>query len=186
MPSDDIILEAEDKMEKSLEAMLNEFKGIRTGRASPGLVENVKVEYYGAPTSLKQIASISIPDPRLIMIKPFDPSSTSDIEKALQKSDIGINPQNDGKIIRLAIPPLSEERRKKMSQLVKDSGEEAKVSIRNIRRDANKQVDDEEKEKVISEDEKFKTKEEVQKLTERYEGKVSELVEKKTKEVMEI
>lgn len=186
MPYEDIILDAEDKMDKAIEFMMSELKGVRTGRASPALVENIKVDYYGAPTPLKQIASISIPDPRLIMIKPFDPSSLSSIDKAIMKSGIGLNPQSDGKIIRLPIPPLSEETRKKMTELVKDFGEKAKISIRGIRRDANKQADDEEKEKVISEDKKFRIKDEIQKLTEQYEDKIKELIEKKTKEVMEV
>lgn len=186
MPSDDILLESEDKMEKAVAVLLEEFKGVRTGRASPGLVEGIKVDYYGAPTQLKQIASIMIPEPRLILIKPFDPGSLSNIEKAVQKSDIGITPQSDGKILRLPVPPLSEERRKQMSKLIREFGEKAAVAIRNVRRDANKRTDDEEKEKKMSEDEKFRTKEEVQKLTEKYEARARELVEKKTKEVMEL
>lgn len=186
MPYEDIVLEAEGKMEKSIEVLLNELKGVRTGRAAPALVENVRVEYYGTPTPLKQIANISAPDPRMLMVKPFDSSSLGEIEKAIIKSDLGINPLNDGKIIRLPIPPMSEERRKKMSNLVKDSGEKAKVAIRNIRRDANKVADDEEKAKKMSEDDKFRTKEEIQKLTEKYEAKTDEFVAKKTKEVMEV
>ena len=185
MPFDDIVLEAEDKMQKAVEVLANEFKGVRTGRASPGLVEGVKVDYYGAPTPLKSLASITCPEPRLIMIKPFDPSSLSSIEKAIQKSDIGLNPQSDGKIIRLAVPPLSEERRKQMAKQVKELGEKAKVSIRNIRRDANQVADEEEKKKILSEDEKKKTREENDRLTKEYEGKVQESVDKKTKEVME-
>jgi ribosome recycling factor len=185
MPFDEIVFEAEDKMQKALEVLTNEFKGVRTGRASPGLVEGVKVDYYGAPTPLKALASITCPDPRLIMIKPFDAGALSGIEKAIQKSDIGLNPQSDGKIIRLAVPPLSEERRKQMAKQVKELGEKAKVSLRNVRRDANQTADDEEKKKVLSEDEKKKTRDETDRLTKEYEGKVQEAVDKKTKEVME-
>jgi ribosome recycling factor len=185
MPYDDIVLEAEDKMEKAIEVMVGEFRGVRTGRASPGLVDGVRVDYYGAPTPLKGLASITIPEPRMIMIKPFDAGAIGDIEKAIQKSDLGINPQSDGKIIRLVIPPLSDERRKQMSKLVKEVGEKAKVSIRNIRRDANQVAETEEKDKTISEDEKKRTRDEVDRLTKEYEAKVQDLVDKKTKEVME-
>jgi ribosome recycling factor len=185
MPFDDIVLEAEDKMQKALDVLSGEFKGVRTGRASPGLVEGVKVDYYGAPTPLKSLASITCPEPRLIMIKPFDGGSLGAIEKAIQKSDIGLNPQSDGKIIRLAVPALSEERRKQLAKQVKELGEKQKVAIRNIRRDANQVADDEEKEKILSEDDKKKTREEIDRLTKEYETKVQEAVDKKTKEVME-
>ena len=120
MPYDDIVLEAEEKMEKALEVLNQEFKGVRTGRATPGLVEGISVDYYGAPTNLKQLATITIPDARMIVLKPFDPGSLGEIEKAIQKSNLGINPSNDGKMIRLAIPPLSEERRKQMVKMAKD------------------------------------------------------------------
>lgn len=186
MPYDDIVLEAEDKMEKAVEVLLGEFKGVRTGRASPGLVEGVRVDYYGAPTPIRSLASITVPEPRMIMIKPFDGSAIGAIEKAIQKSDLGINPQSDGKILRLVIPPLSEERRKQMSKMVKDIGEKAKVALRNIRRDANTQADGEEKEKTISEDEKKRTRDEIDRLIKSYEAKIQDLVDKKTKEVMEV
>jgi ribosome recycling factor len=186
MPYDDIVLEAEDKMEKAVEVLVGEFKGVRTGRASPGLVEGVRVEYYGAPTPLKGLASITVPEPRLIMIKPFDASAIGEIEKAIQKSDLGINPQTDGKIIRLVIPPLSEERRKQMAKLVKEIGEKAKVALRNIRRDANAVADQEEKDKKISEDDKKRTREEIDRLIKQYEAKAQDLVDRKTKEVMEV
>jgi ribosome recycling factor len=186
MPYDDIVLEAEDKMEKAVNVLVEEFKGVRTGRASAGLVEPIKVDYYGAPTPLKSLASITVPEPRMIMIKPFDPSAIEGIQKAIQKSDVGLTPQTDGKIIRLAVPPLSEERRKQMSKMVKELGEKAKVSLRNIRRDANAVADDEEKKKTLSEDEKKRTREELDRLTKEYESKVQDLVEKKTKEIMEV
>jgi ribosome recycling factor len=186
MPYDDIVLEAEEKMEKALEVLLQEFKGVRTGRATPGLVEGIHVDYYGSPTPLKQLATITIPDARMIVLKPFDPGSLGEIEKAIQKSNLGINPANDGKVIRLAIPPLSEERRKQMCKMAKDMAEKSKVAIRNVRRDSNAQADKEEKEKELTEDEKFKAKEEVQRLTEQYEKKAEETLEKKTKEIMEV
>lgn len=186
MPYDDIVLEAEDKMEKAVNVLVEEFKGVRTGRASAGLVEPIKVDYYGAPTPLKALASITVPEPRLIMLKPFDPSAMEAIQKAIQKSDIGLTPQSDGKIIRLAVPPLSEERRKQMSKMVKELGEKAKVTLRSVRRDANSVTDQEEKDKTLSEDEKKRTREELDRLTKEYEGKIQELVDKKTREVMEV
>lgn len=186
MPYDDIVLEAEEKMEKAVGVLVDEFKGVRTGRASAGLVEPLRIEYYGAPTPLKALASITIPEPRLIMIKPFDPTAAEAIQKAIQKSDLGLTPQSDGKIIRLVVPPLSEERRKQMSKMVKELGEKAKVSIRNIRRDSNAVTDQEEKDKTISEDDQKSIREEIDRLTKEYEGKTQDLVDKKTKEVMEV
>jgi len=186
MPYDDIALEAEEKMEKAVEVMAGEFKGVRTGRASSALVDGVKVDYYGAPTPLKSLASITVPEPRMIMVKPFDVSAVDAIVKAIQKADLGLNPQTDGKIVRLVIPPLSEERRKQMSKLVKELGEKSKLSIRNVRREANSVADAEEKDKTMSEDDKKRTKEEIDRLTKEYEAKVQELVDKKTKEVMEV
>ena len=186
MPYDDIVLEAEDKMEKASEVMTNEFKGVRTGRATPALVDGVRVDYYGAPTPLKSLASITVPEPRMLMLKPFDPGAIDGIVKAIQKADLGLNPQSDGKMVRLAIPPLSEERRKQMSKRVKELGENAKLSIRNIRREANQGADGEEKDKKMTEDDAQRTKEEIDRLTKEYEAKVTDLVEKKIKEVMEV
>jgi ribosome recycling factor len=186
MPYDDIVLEAEDKMEKAVGVLADELRGVRTGRASAGLVDTLKVDYYGAPTPLKSLASITVPEPRMIMVKPFDPGAIDGIVKAIQKSEVGLTPQSDGKIIRLAVPPLSEERRKQMSKMVKEFGEKAKVSIRNIRREGNTTADAEEKGKKISEDELKRTKEEIDRLTKEYEAKAQESVDKKTKEVMEV
>ncbi|MHC4607624.1 MAG: ribosome recycling factor [Planctomycetota bacterium] len=186
MPVDDILLEAEMGMEKAVEFLVNEFKGVRTGRATPGLVENIKVDYYGSPTALKQLASITIPEPRMILLKPFDPGSLGDIEKAIQKSEVGLNPQNDGKIIRLVVPPLSEERRTQMAKRVRELGEKSKVTVRSSRRDANAQAEKEEKDGTIGEDDKFRAKEDIQDLTKKYEGKIDDLVGRKTKEVMEV
>ena len=186
MPYEDIILEADDKMEKAIRVMIDGFKGVRTGRATPGLVENIKVDYYGAPTALKALASITVPEPRLILLKPFDPGSLSEIEKAIQKSEVGLNPQSDGKIVRLAVPPLSEERRKQMAKMIRDLGEKAKITIRSIRRDANAQTDKEEKNGELSEDDKYRIRDEIQDLTKKSEGKVESFVEKKATEVMEV
>ena len=186
MPYDDIALEAEEKMEKAVSVMSEELRGVRTGRASASLVDGLKVEAYGTLNPLKSLASITVPEPRMILVKPFDPGTINDIIKAIQKSEVGLTPQSDGKIIRLAVPPLSEERRKQMSKMVKEFGEKAKVSIRNIRREANGAADSEEKGKTISEDEAKRTKDEIDRLTKEYEGKAQEAVDKKTKEVMEV
>jgi ribosome recycling factor len=183
---DEILLDCEERMEKAVEVMSKEMKGIRGGRATPGLVEGVRVEYYGSPTPLKQLATISVPDPRLLVIKPFDPTSLKEIEKAIQKADVGLTPNNDGKLLRISIPPLSEERRKQLATLSRDKGEEAKIAIRNVRRDANRHADQAEKEKTLSEDQAFSLKEEIQNLTKEYENKVAEALEKKEKDIMEI
>jgi ribosome recycling factor len=186
MVVDEIIKDAKQKMEKAIEVLSSELRGLRTGIASPGLVEGVKVECYGTPTPLKQVASISTPEPRLILIKPFDPTIVSAIEKALLKYDIGATPQVEGKIIRLPIPPLSEEGRKKMTNIARERAEVARTAIRNIRRDANKEIDDKEKQKLISEDDKFRAKNETQKSTDEYDRKIKEILEKKQGEIMRI
>jgi ribosome recycling factor len=186
MPVDDVLLESEDKMDKAVHYLAEEYRGLRTGRASAGLVEPIRVDYYGSPTPLKQLASIGTPEPQLILIKPFDPGSVKDIEKAILASDLGITPHNDGKVIRLAIPPLSEERRKQLIHRAKEMAEEAKVAVRNIRRDANKQLDVEKKEGTIPEDEMYRGKDEVQKLTDDHEKKIDEHLKKKSDEIMQI
>lgn len=173
------------KIKKAIEVFVNTLKGIRTGRASPTLVADIKIDAYGAPTSLKQLAVISIPEPRLIILKPFDPSTLSNIEKSILKSDIGINPINDGKLIRLAVPPLSEERRKQMTKIVKERAEETRVAIRNVRREANRQAEEEENNKTMSEDDKFRLKEETNKTVDKYEKQINEILDKKNKEIME-
>src|SRR5919109_5149590 len=145
MTSDEILFDGEERMEKAVEHFRDELKGLRTGRATPALVDSIKVEYYGSPTPLKQIAQISTPDPQQIVIRPFDQSALKDIEKAIRSSDLGMSPNNDGKMIRLIVPPMSGEQRQKMVTRIKKSSEEAKVAIRNIRRDANKQLDQAEK-----------------------------------------
>ncbi|MCG3135204.1 MAG: Ribosome-recycling factor [Planctomycetes bacterium] len=183
---DDILLETEEKMDKAVEHLAHAFRGIRTGRASPGLVDGIRVDYYGSPTPLTHMASISIPEPRLIMIKPFDASGIQEVVKAIQKSELGITPQSDGKIIRLVLPPLSEERRKQLSAMVKDKAEEARVAIRNVRRDGNKQAKAAFDEGKLPADDEVKLTEEIQNLTKQYEGKVDDLLSKKTKEILEV
>ncbi len=185
MPIDDILLETEDKMDKAVDYFHKELRGIRTGRASAGLVEHIKVEYYGSPTDLRQLASIAVPEPSLIVIKPFDPSSVKEIERAIQASELGITPSTDGKVIRLSLPPLSTERRQQLASQVKKMAEASRVAIRNARRDGNKEVDRAEKESELTEDEAKHTRDEVQKLTEKYEADVTKALEAKTKEIQE-
>jgi ribosome recycling factor len=186
MDYDDVLLDAEERMEKCVEHLGGDYRGIKSGRATPGLVDSIKVEYYGSPTPLKQLANIGAPEPSLLVIKPFDPSAISDIEKAIHKSDIGITPQSDGKLIRLPVPSLSEEQRKKYVKLAKEKAEAQKVAIRNVRRDGNKSADAMKKDKTLSEDDCDKLKAEVDKLTKTYVGKVEGLLEKKTKELLEV
>jgi len=183
MAVDDILLDTEERMDKTGTTLKQQLVGIRTGRAHSALVDNIKVDYYGAPTPLKQIASISVPEATMLLIKPFDPSSLPEIEKAILKSNMGITPSNDGKLIRLVLPPLSEERRRQLVIQVKDMGEQAKISIRNIRRDANKSV---EKEDGLSEDQTYDAKDNIQNLLQTYEKQVQETINEKSKELMEI
>src|SRR3954469_19126318 len=186
MSIEEIVLEAEERMEKSVALLVDQLRGVRTGRANVGLVDSIRVEYYGSPTPLKQIANLSTPEPQQILIRPFDPSAIGDIIKAIQTSDIGLSPNSDNKVVRLNVPSLSVEQRKKLVGRVKDLAEEARVSIRNIRRDANKQADQEQGEKLLTEDDLETTKEEIQALTKRFEAKVNELAEKKSAEVLEV
>lgn len=183
---DEILFEAEEKMEGAVNHLTHSFRGIRTGRASPGLVEGIRADYYGSPTPLPHMASISIPEPRLIMIKPFDPSAVTEVVKAIQKSELGITPQSDGKIIRLVIPPLSEERRKQLTAMVRDKAEEARISIRNVRRDANKNAKAGFDDGAIPADAFDKLLEEIDALTQQYEGKIDENLAKKQKEILEV
>jgi ribosome recycling factor len=185
MTTDEILFDAEERMEKAANVLRDELRGLRTGRATPALVDGIRVEYYGSPTPLKQLAQINTPDPQQIVIRPFDQNSLKDIEKAIRSSDLGMSPNNDGKMIRLIVPPMSGEQRQKMVARIKKLTEESKIALRNIRRDANKQFDQGEKDKEMTEDERDKGKEEVQSLLKRYEDKVSEMADKKSKEVME-
>jgi ribosome recycling factor len=175
-----------DRMARAIEALKKEFGSIRTGRASLSLVDEIKVNYYETPTPLQQLASLSIPESRQIAIQPWDPKVISEIEKAILKSDLGLTPMNDGKIIRINIPPLTEERRKQLVKTVKKKAEEAKVTIRNIRRDANEELKKLEKEKHISEDVVKKSQDEIQKITDSYIAKVDEVLANKEKEIMEV
>jgi ribosome recycling factor len=184
MPTQKTVSEHKNMMEKVLEHLHNEFKSVRTGRASTGLVENIKVDYYGTPTPLRQLASLSAPEASMIVIKPFDPSSIKEIEKAIKNSDLSIAPISDGKIIRLSIPQLSGERRKQLTSQVKQLGEQTKVSIRNIRRDANKKLEDEEKAKTITEDDREHGKREIDELTRQYTERIDQAVKAKSDEIM--
>ena len=183
MPLDEIAFHAEEKMEKAVAFLAAEFRGVRTGRATTGLVEHIKVEYYGSSTPLQQLATLAAPEGNLIVIKPFDPTCIKDIERAILTSELGITPQSDKRVIRLTIPPLSGERRKQLANQVKHMAEQARVSIRNIRRDANKHVDQEQKDKTATEDEATKAKDEIQELTKKYEEKVGESLKAKLNEI---
>ncbi len=182
---DEILFTVEDNMETCLEYLRKELRGIRTGRASAGLVDHIKVEYFGSPTDLRQLATISTPEANMIIIKPFDPSSLKDIERAIQASDLGITPSSEGKVIRLTVPPLSIERRNQLASQVKKMAEAARVALRNARRDGNKETDAQQKASDLTEDEAKKGKESIQKLTNDYEKKVTEILEAKTKEIQE-
>jgi ribosome recycling factor len=186
MDYDTIVLEASEKMESCVTHFAHELKGVRSGRASPGLVEGIRVNYYGAPTPLGQMAQISVPEPRQLAIKPFDASQVQEVAKAIQASGLGINPSVDGKLVRLNMPPLSEEQRKKLVGLVKEKGEQAKVSIRAVRRDANKHADQALKDRVLTEDDLTRLKDEVQEQTKDHEKKIDDLLKKKIDELMTV
>lgn len=173
-------------MKSSIKSLEEDLAAIRTGRASPALVERLPVEYYGTPTPLQQLATISVPEPRSLLIRPFDPSSLKDIERAILASDLGLNPQNDGKTIRLSLPPLTEERRQELVRIVNQRLEEARIAIRNIRRDSIKDLRDFENEKLISEDDYHRGEEEAQKLTDRCIEEVNAIGERKEKEILEV
>jgi ribosome recycling factor len=185
MPADDILLDCEERMEKAVSNLKNQLVGIRTGRANPGLVDSLRVEVYGSPTPLKQIASVGAPEPTQIVIRPYDAGTIKDIEKAIISSGLGFNPQSDGRLIRINIPPLSGDVRKKMVARIKELTEDAKVSVRNIRRDANKAADQEEKDKILTEDDCKSVKNEVQELTKKYETAATDMAKAREAEVME-
>lgn len=177
--------DATDRMEKALGVFRGELQGLRTGRATPAMLDSMRVEYYGSPTPIKQIANISCPDPTSIMIKPFQTDDLKEIEKAIRSSDLGLAPNNDGKVIRLNVPAMSGDQRKKLVAQIKKQSEAAKVSCRNIRRDSNKHFDDAEKAKTMTEDDRDKGKEKVQDLLKQYETKIDQLADAKSKEVMD-
>lgn len=180
-----IQMEAEEKMEKSLQSIRVEYQSIRTGRANPALLNRIHVEYYGSPTPLQQLASISVPEPRMLVIQPYDKSALQEIDRAIQKSDLGISPTNDGKVIRLNIPPLTEERRREFVKLAKKIAEDGKVAIRNVRRDAIEQIKKLEKDKHFPQDQSKNAQEEIQKLTDRFIELLDKLAADKEVEIME-
>ena len=182
---DDIYQETKDSMDKSIEALNRELKRIRTGRASLSILDAIKVDYYGTLTPLNQMATLAVPESRLITIQPWDVSVIKDIEKALLKSDLGLTPANDGKLIRISIPPLTEERRKELVKLVHKMGEDYKVSVRNARRDANELIKSLKNDGDISEDDAFKSQEEVQKITDEHIKHIDECCQEKEKEILE-
>jgi ribosome recycling factor len=186
MPIDDALLEAEMHMEKAADHLQQELRGIRTGRASPAIVEHLKVDYYGSPTDLRSIAAISVPEATQLLIKPFSPGDIKAIEKAINDSKIGLSPHSDGKQIRLMLPSLSQERRQQLAGQCKGFAEHAKIAIRNARRDANKAIETEQKGGDITEDEAERGKEQVQELTKTYETKVDQSIEKKQHEIMQV
>jgi ribosome recycling factor len=185
MDADEILLDAEERMEKALDVLKHALTGIRTGRANPGLVDSLRVEVYGSSTPIKQLASISVPEPNQILIRPFDPGTLKEIERAIQASGLGFNPINDGRVLRLIVPALSTEVRRKMVARVKELAEEAKVAVRNIRRDANKHAEQGEKDKALTEDQCEQVKEQVQDLTKTFEQKATDMAKAKEAEVME-
>lgn len=185
MSADEILFDVEERMEKTVERLKHDLAGIRTGRANPGLVDTLRVEAYGSPTPLKQLANVGAPEPTQIVIRPFDPGTIKDIEKAIIASDLGFNPQSDGRLIRINIPPLSTEVRKKMVSRIKDMSEDARISIRNVRRDGNKAAETAEKNKTLSEDQRDDVKAEIQELTKKFEDKVNDAAKAREAEVME-
>ncbi|MFV9509825.1 ribosome recycling factor [Tepidibacillus sp. LV47] len=177
---------SEEKMSKTIATLKKDLASVRAGRANPALLDKVLVEYYGAPTPIHQLANISTPDPRSLVIQPWDKSVLGEIEKAILKSDLGLTPTNDGVVIRITIPQLTEERRKELVKIVKKMGEESKVAIRNIRRDGNDELKKLEKNGDISEDELRRTQDEIQKLTDKYIAEVDSIIANKEKEIMEV
>lgn len=183
---DELKKTVEDKMKKAIAALQADFNTLRTGRASASLFDSIKVDYYGQKTPLNQVATISIPEARLVVIQPWDKSILGEIEKAIQKSELSVNPNNDGKVIRISIPPLTEERRKELVKLAKNKAEQTRVSIRNIRRDANEELKDKQKDGQISEDESKRGIDEIQRLTDKYIEEINKVLELKEKEILEV
>lgn len=185
MSAEEIFLDIEERMEKAVAKLKQDLFGIRTGRANPGLVSSLRVEVYGSPTPIKQVASVTAPEPQQLVIRPFDPSIIKDIEKGVIASDIGLTPQSDGKVIRLNVPPLSGEVRRKMVTRTKELAEETKIAIRNIRRDGNKTADVEQKQKTLSEDDRDDLKKDIQELTKKFEDQANNLTKAKESEILE-
>jgi ribosome recycling factor len=185
MGADDILLDVEDRMDKAIAHLKQSLAGIRTGRANPGLVDSLKVEVYGSQTPMKQLAGVGAPEPQQILIRPYDPGTIKDIERAIINSNLGLAPQNDGRVIRINVPPLTTDTRKKLVARIKELTEEAKVSVRNVRRDGNKAAEQGEKDGDLSEDERDKVKHDIQELTKKYETTASDMAKKREDEVME-
>jgi ribosome recycling factor len=186
MTRDKIRSQAEERMKKSIASLQEEFKTLRGSRASQSLFEKIRVEYYGNKVPLNQVATISIPEARLVIIQPWDRSVLSDIEKAIQKSELSVNPNNDGKVIRINIPPLTEDRRKDLVKLTKNTAEQSRVSVRNVRRDANEEIKKAKADSELSEDDAKKATDEIQKLTDKYIEEINTLLESKEKEILEV
>lgn len=186
MTTKEILHSTEEKMRRAFESVTREFSEVRTGRANPALVEGLHIDYYGTPTVLKQLASISVPDQHLIVIQPWDPQAIPEIEKAIMKSNLGITPSDDGKVVRLSVPALSKDRRQEIVKLVHGMAEEGRVSLRTIRRDSKEALEKLEKDKLIPEDDKFRGIDELQKLVDKYTAKVEELLKNKEKEILEV
>ena len=182
----EVYKETEGRMKGAVQSLEEDLAGIRTGRAHPGLVERLQIEYYGSPTPLVQLATITVPEPRSLLIRPFDATTLKAIEKGIQASDLGLTPNNDGKSIRLNLPPLTEERRRDLVKIVHNRAEEARVAVRNIRRDSIKDLHEFEKEKLISEDEQERGEEELQKMTDRFIEEVNHVSQRKEKEILEV
>jgi len=182
----ELIHDTEIRMRSSIQSLEDDLAAVRTGRASPALIEKLSIEYYGSPVPLMQLASISVPEPRQLLVRPFDAGSIKNIEKGIQASELGLTPINDGKVIRLNLPPLTEERRRELIKYVNNRLEEARVAVRNIRRDAIKELRDFEEEKMISEDELKRAQEEIQKLTDKFGEEINEIGRAKEQEILEI
>ena len=186
MDKESVLLDSEDRMDKALGALDRDFSRLRTGRASTGLVDNIKVDYYGTPTPLTQIGNINVPEARMIVIKPWEKKMISAIEKAIQKSDLGLNPTNDGEVVRLVFPDLNEERRKELTKMARKSAEGAKVAVRSIRRDAVEQIKKLKKDSLITEDEQRKAEDDAQKITDKAIKDIDGICAAKEKEIMEV
>ena len=183
---DEALKQAEGKMQKAIEVTREELAGFRTGRASPNLLQRLNVDYYGAQTPLQQLASISVPEPRMLVIHPYDRNAMSSIEKAIQASDLGLNPSNDGTVIRLAFPQLTEERRKELTKLARERAEHGRVSVRNVRRHAKDEIDKDIKDGKVAEDDGKRAEAQLQKLTDKYVAEIDQMLERKESELMEV
>jgi len=186
MAIDDLIQDAQRRMDKSVEAAAHEFQTVRTGRASAALLDRVQIDYYGTKTPLKQLATINVPEPRMLTVQPFDPSSIKSIERAIQESDLGLTPSNDGKLIRLPIPQLTEERRKELVRVVRHLAEEGRVAVRNVRRDVMHDLKELVRDGEVGDDEERRAEDRVQKMTDDHVGRIDDLLKRKEDEIMEV